>query len=51
MNWYIYSTVIGIVMFAYIQLFVRNMNTYKKSDFTMSWGQFIDNSLGSEQNG
>ncbi len=48
MKWYIYSAVVGTVMFAYIQLFVRNMQIYKNSDYTMSWGQFVDNSL---QNG
>jgi hypothetical protein len=51
MKWYAYSAVIGAIMFAYIQLFVRNMKTYKDSKYTMSWGQFVDKSLGSEQNG
>ena len=48
MKWYTYSAVIGAVMYAYVQLFVRNMRTYKDSDFTMTWGQFVDASL---QNG
>jgi hypothetical protein len=42
MLWYLYSIVIGSTMFAYIQLFNRNMQAYKKSDYTMSWGNFID---------
>lgn len=48
MKWYVYSAVIGTVMYAYVQLFVRNMRAYKDSDFTMTWGNFVDSSL---QNG
>lgn len=48
MHWYIYSAIIGTVMFAYVKLFVRNMKIYKDSDYTMSWGEFVDDSL---QNG
>jgi hypothetical protein len=46
-----YSALIGTIMFAYVQLFVRNMRVYKESDYTMSWGQFIDHSIqnGSEE--
>lgn len=44
MMWYIYSAIIAVIMFAYIRLFVRNMETYKKSEYTMTWGQFIDES-------
>ena len=35
---------VAVIMFAYIRLFVRNMETYKKSEYTMTWGQFIDES-------
>jgi hypothetical protein len=38
----IYSAVIGTVLYTYIQLFNRNMNLYKESDYTLTWGQFID---------
>jgi hypothetical protein len=44
MNW-LYSGVIAVVMFAYIQLFVRNMQIYKDSEYTMTWGQFVDHSI------
>lgn len=44
--WYVYSAVIATVMFAYVQLFVRNMQAYKESEYTMSWGQFVDHSIG-----
>ena len=40
-----YSIIIGTVMFAYIRLFNRNMDIYKKSDYSLSWGQFIDTPL------
>jgi hypothetical protein len=29
-------------MFAYIRLFNRNMETYKNSEYTLTWGEFID---------
>ena len=48
MQWYLYSAIIGTVMFAYVKLFVRNMHTYKNSGYTMSWGEFLDDTL---QNG
>jgi hypothetical protein len=51
MKWYVYSIVIGAVMFSYIKLFVRNMKIYKDSNYTMSWGQFIDNDTSPNQNG
>jgi hypothetical protein len=46
MEWYIYSGLIASVMFAYIQMFVRNMQAYKNSDYTMTWGEFVDHSMG-----
>lgn len=51
MEWYMYSAIVGTVMFAYIQLFVRNMKIYKDTGYTMSWGQFIDNDVAPNQNG
>lgn len=42
---FVYSLVVGSVMFAYIRLFNRNMETYKKSEYTLTWGEFIDGSL------
>jgi hypothetical protein len=46
MHWSIYSTVIGFIMFMYISLFVKNMQSYKDSEYNMSWGQFIDKTIG-----
>lgn len=45
MQWYVYSAVIASVMFAYVQLFVRNMQAYKDSGYTMTWGDLIDGTL------
>jgi hypothetical protein len=39
---YIYSIVIGTVLYAYVNMFNKSMDVYKKSDYTMTWGQFID---------
>ena len=44
MNWSV-SLVIASIMFVYIQLFIKNMQAYKDSDYTMTWGQFVDSSL------
>ena len=45
MEWYHYSAVMGTVMFAYIQMFNRNMQMYKESGYTLTWGNFIDQSV------
>lgn len=45
MHWPIYSVVVGTVLFAYIRLFVQNMSMYTKSDYTLTWGQFVDRTL------
>jgi len=41
-HWFAISAVVGSVVFAYIQLFNRNMQAYKASEYTLSWGQLID---------
>jgi len=45
MHWSIYSIIVGAVIFTYIQLFVKNMQTYKASNYNMTWGQFIDKTI------
>ena len=44
MNWAL-SAVIATTMFAYIQLFIKNMQAYKDSDYTMTWGEFVDKTI------
>jgi len=45
MHWSVYSAVVGTVLFAYIRLFVQNMSMYTKSEYTLTWGQFVDRTL------
>jgi hypothetical protein len=45
MHWSLYSAIIGSLMFAYIQLFVQNMQTLKEANYSLTWGQFVDKTL------
>jgi len=35
-------------MFVYMNSFLKNMNLYKKTDYTMTWGQFVDATISNE---
>jgi hypothetical protein len=48
MHWSIYSVVVGTIMFVYMNSFLKNMNLYKKTDYTMTWGQFVDATISNE---
>lgn len=39
------SVVIGTLFFAYVRLFNRTMTAYKNSQYTMTWEEYIHDSL------
>jgi hypothetical protein len=36
-----YPIVIGIIVYAYVMLFNSTMKSYRESDYTMSWKEFV----------
>jgi hypothetical protein len=40
MNW-ILPAIIGSILYLYIVVFNRTMETYKQSGYTLSWSEFV----------
>lgn len=48
MNW-ILPAIIGTVLYLYIVVFNSTMKTYKESEYTLSWRQFITDTFPVER--
>jgi hypothetical protein len=35
------AVIIGSIFFAYIHIFNKTMDVYKKTDYTMTWNEYI----------
>lgn len=46
---YTYPIVIGIILYMYIVVFNRTMKKYKKSDYSLTWYEFVTDTFPIER--